>query len=111
MKSSLEIPKHWTFRSRAVAKHFTRHVRERCLVRPGHQCRRPLRPALHPCGGVVCTTSGLQRGTSAEVLQETLDQRQARFTAIEESREMAERYDGPPELVCGGRGDVRLPAL
>ncbi|MCZ7637610.1 MAG: methyltransferase domain-containing protein [Verrucomicrobia bacterium] len=99
MKSSLEIPKHWTFRSRAVAKHFTRHVREQlpwydlATNAVAHFGRHYI-----PRGGVVYDI-GASTGNIGRVLQETLDQRQARFTAIEESREMAERYDGPPELV------------
>ncbi|MCZ7636698.1 MAG: class I SAM-dependent methyltransferase [Verrucomicrobia bacterium] len=98
MKSSLEIPKHWTFRSRAVAKHFTRHVREQlpwydlATNAVAHFGRHYI-----PRGGVVYDV-GASTGNVGLALQETLDQRGARFTAIEESREMADRYQGPPEL-------------
>ena len=99
MKSSLEIPKHWTFRSRAVAKHFTRHVREQlpwydlATNAVAHFGRHFI-----PRGGVVYDI-GASTGNIGQALKDTLDERGARFTAIEESREMAERYDGPPELV------------
>jgi tRNA (cmo5U34)-methyltransferase len=99
MKSSLEIPKHWTFRSRSVVRHFDRHVRtelpwyDLATNAVAHFGRHYI-----PRGGRVYDI-GASTGNIGRALQETLDQRQARFTAIEESREMAERYDGPPELV------------
>jgi tRNA (cmo5U34)-methyltransferase len=51
-----------------------------------------------PRGGTVYDI-GASTGNIGLALKETLDQRQARFVAIEESREMADRYQGPPELV------------
>ncbi|HNQ90857.1 MAG TPA: methyltransferase domain-containing protein [Verrucomicrobiota bacterium] len=98
MKSSLEIPRHWTFRSRAVARHFDRHVRtelpwyDLATNAVAHFGRHYI-----PRGGVVYDI-GASTGNIGLALKETLDQRQARFTAIEESREMADRYQGPPEL-------------
>jgi len=99
MKSSFEIPKHWTFRSRAVAKHFDQHVRDSlpwydlATQAVAHFGRHYI-----PQGGRVYDI-GASTGNIGLALKETLDQRQARFTAIEESREMADRYQGPPELV------------
>ncbi len=99
MKSSLEIPKHWTFRSRAVAKHFDRHVRtelpwyDLATNAVAHFGRHYI-----PRSGVVYDI-GASTGNIGLALADTLDQRGARFTAIEESREMADRYQGPPELV------------
>jgi tRNA (cmo5U34)-methyltransferase len=99
MKSSLEIPKAWTFRSHAVAKHFDQHVREQlpwydlATNAVAHFGRHYI-----PNGGRVYDI-GASTGNIGLALKETLDQRQARFTAIEESQEMAERYQGPPELV------------
>jgi tRNA (cmo5U34)-methyltransferase len=99
MKSSLEIPKHWTFRSRAVVRHFDRHVRtelpwyDLATNAVAHFGRHYI-----PRGGVVYDL-GASTGNIGRALKDTLDERGARFTAIEESREMAERYDGPPELV------------
>lgn len=99
MKSSLEIPKHWTFRSRTVAKHFDHHVRDSlpwydlATQAVAHFGRHYI-----PRGGRVYDI-GASTGNIGLALKETLDQRQVRFTAIEESREMADRYQGPPELV------------
>jgi len=100
MKSSrLEIPKDWTFRSRDVAKHFDRHVKEQlpwydlATNAVAHFGRHYI-----PRGGRVYDI-GASTGNIGLALQETLDQRQARFTAIEESSEMAARYEGPPELI------------
>jgi tRNA (cmo5U34)-methyltransferase len=98
MKSSLEIPRHWTFRSRAVAKHFNQHVRHElpwydlATNAVAHFGRHYI-----PRGGVVYDI-GASTGNIGLALRETLDQRGAKFTAIEESREMADRYQGPPEL-------------
>jgi tRNA (cmo5U34)-methyltransferase len=99
MKSSLEIPKHWTFRSRAVAKHFDQHVREQlpwyeiATGAVAHFGRHYI-----PNGGRVYDI-GASTGNIGSALRETLAQRKAKFTAIEESPEMADNYAGPPELV------------
>ncbi|HNQ91255.1 MAG TPA: methyltransferase domain-containing protein [Verrucomicrobiota bacterium] len=99
MKSSLEIPRHWTFRSRAVARHFDRHVRDSlpwydlATNAVAHFGRHYI-----PRSGVVYDI-GASTGNIGLALRDTLDQRGARFLAIEESREMADRYQGPPELV------------
>lgn len=99
MKSSFEVPKHWTFRSRAVAKHFDQHVRESL---PWYELA--TNAVAHfgrhyiPRNGVVYDI-GASTGNIGLALKETLIQRQARFFAIEESREMADRYEGPPQLV------------
>lgn len=99
MKTRFTVPKHWTFRSRAVAKHFDRHVRESlpwyalATQTVAHFGRHYI-----PRGGTVYDI-GASTGNVGLALKETLDQRGAKFTAIEESREMADRYVGPPELV------------
>jgi tRNA (cmo5U34)-methyltransferase len=100
MKSSrLEIPKGWTFRSRKVARHFDQHVREQlpwydlATNAVAHFGRHYI-----PRGGRVYDI-GASTGNIGLALKETLDERQANFTAIEQSREMAERYKGPPQLV------------
>lgn len=99
MKSSLEIPRHWTFRSHAVAAHFDRHVREQlpwydlATKAVAHFGRHYI-----PRGGVVYDI-GASTGNIGRALQETLRQREARFFALEESREMAARYAGPPKLI------------
>jgi tRNA (cmo5U34)-methyltransferase len=99
MKSSLEIPRHWTFRSREVAEHFDEHVRdslpwyELATNAVAHFGRHYI-----PNDGRVYDI-GASTGNIGRALRDTLRQRQARFTAIEESLEMAERYQGPPDLV------------
>lgn len=99
MKSSLEIPQHWTFRSQAVAKHFDRHVREQlpwydvAMNAVAHFGRHYI-----PNGGRVYDI-GASTGNIGNAMRETLTQRKAKFTAIDESQEMADRYAGPPQLV------------
>jgi tRNA (cmo5U34)-methyltransferase len=99
MKSSLEIPKHWTFRSQAVAKHFDQHVREQlpwydiATQAVAHFGRHYI-----PNGARVYDI-GASTGNVGNAMRETLVQRKAKFTAIDESQEMAERYAGPPQLV------------
>lgn len=94
----MAIPQNWTFRSRSVAKHFDQHVRESlpwydlATNAVAHFGRHYI-PRL----GVVYDI-GASTGNIGLALKETLIQRAARFTAIEESREMADRYQGPPEL-------------
>lgn len=99
MKSSLEIPKHWTFRSRAVAKHFDKHVREQL---PWYDIATSAVANFGrhyiPKGGRVYDI-GASTGNVGNALRETLIQRKAKFSAIEESQEMAETYNGPPQLV------------
>lgn len=99
MKSSLEVPQHWTFRSQAVAKAFDRHVREQlpfydlATNAVAHFGRHYI-----PKGGRVYDI-GASTGNIGNAMRETLTQRKAKFTAIEESQEMADRYEGPPQLV------------
>jgi tRNA (cmo5U34)-methyltransferase len=99
MKSSLKIPRDWTFRNHDVAKHFDDHVREQlpwydlATNAVAHFGRHYI-----PQDGMVYDI-GASTGNIGLALKETLDQRQARFIAIEQSQEMAERYLGPPELV------------
>jgi tRNA (cmo5U34)-methyltransferase len=99
MKSSLEIPKHWTFRSRAVAKHFDQHVRDSlpwydlATNAVAHFGRHYIAN-----GGRVYDI-GASTGNVGNALRETLVQRKAKFTAIEESQEMADKYAGPSQLV------------
>ena len=99
MKSSLEIPKHWTFRSQAVAKHFDQHVRDSlpwydlATNAVAHFGRHYI-----PHGGRVYDI-GASTGNVGNAIRETLAQRKAKFTAIEESHEMADKYAGPPQLV------------
>lgn len=99
MKSSLEIPQHWTFRSQAVAKHFDQHVREQ-LPWYDIATNAVANFGRHyiPHGGRVYDI-GASTGNIGNALGETLAQRKAKFIAIEESQEMADKYAGPPQLV------------
>jgi tRNA (cmo5U34)-methyltransferase len=82
-----------------VAQHFDSHVREQlpwydlATNAVAHLGRHYI-----PRGGTVYDI-GASTGNIGLALKETLNQRQATFTAIEESREMADHYHGPPELV------------
>ncbi|MGE3312443.1 MAG: class I SAM-dependent methyltransferase [Limisphaerales bacterium] len=99
MKSSLEIPKHWTFRNRDVARHFDRHVREQLpWYDIATQAVANFGRHFIPKGGQVYDI-GASTGNIGLALHDTLIQRKAKFTAIEESQEMADRYEGPPQLV------------
>jgi tRNA (cmo5U34)-methyltransferase len=99
MKTRFAVPRNWTFRSRSVARHFDHHVREQlpwydlATGAVAHLGRHYI-----PQGGTVYDI-GASTGNIGLALKETLIQRQARFTAIEESGEMADRYQGPPQLV------------
>ncbi len=104
MKSSLRIPQNWTFRSGDVAKHFDQHVREQlpwydiATQAVAHFGRHYI-----PKGGRVYDI-GASTGNVGNALRETLAQRKAKFTAIEESQEMADKYAGPPQLVVADAG-------
>ena len=99
MTSSLVIPDNWTFRSPDVAQHFNQHVREQlpwydlATLAVAHFGRHYI-----PTGGIVYDI-GASTGNVGLALQETLNQRKASFTAIEESQDMAARYQGPERLV------------
>jgi tRNA (cmo5U34)-methyltransferase len=99
MKTRFQVPKHWSFCNRAVARHFDHHVREQlpwydlATAAVAHLGRHYI-----PNAGVVYDV-GASTGNIGLALRGTLNQRQAHFTAIEESRQMAEQYQGPPKLV------------
>ena len=84
MKSSLSIPTHWTFRSSKVARHFDEHVREQlpwydlATDAVGNFGRHYI-----PRGGQVYDI-GASTGNIGLALLDTLNQRNARFVAIEE---------------------------
>jgi len=92
------IPDEWTFRSKAVADEFERHVREQL---PWYEIATSavVHFARHyiPSGGNVYDI-GASTGNIGRAIEPILKQRAARFTAIEESAEMAARYRGPATL-------------
>lgn len=99
MNSSLEIPKNWTFQSLSVARHFDQHVREQLpWYDTATQAVAHFGRHYIPNGGRVYDL-GASTGNVGNSLRDTLERRRAKFTAIEESAEMASRYAGPPRLV------------
>jgi tRNA (cmo5U34)-methyltransferase len=98
-QSQTWIPAHWSFRNKAVAKRFDQHVRESlpfydlATNAVAHFGRHYI-----PNGGRVYDI-GASTGNVGNAMRETLTQRKAKFTAIDESQEMADRYAGPPQLV------------
>lgn len=108
MKSSLKIPKDWTFKSGDVANHFDKHVREQ-LPWYDVATNAVAQFGRHyiPQDGVVYDI-GASTGNIGNALKETLDQRNARFTAIEQSAEMAAKYDGPPSLIVADAIDYEF---
>lgn len=99
MKEKFEVPSHWTFKSPHVAKHFNSHVREQlpwydiATNAVAHFARHYV-----PSGGRVYDI-GASTGNIGNAMRETLIQRKAKFTAIDESKDMAQQYQGPPELI------------
>lgn len=95
----MNIPKNWTFQSEEVAKHFDKHVREQ-LPWYDVATNAVAQFGRHyiPQDGVVYDI-GASTGNIGNALKETLVQRNARFTAIEQSADMGAKYQGPPNLV------------
>ena len=93
------IPKEWTFKNSGVASHFDRHVREQ-LPWYDLATRAVAHIAKHyiPNKGVVYDI-GASTGNVGNAIRDVLEARRCKFTAIEESREMARNYVGPKELV------------
>jgi len=91
------IPDDWTFRSEAVAQRFDDHVRETLpwydLATHGvaHLVR-----AFLPTDGLVYDI-GASTGNLGRALADTLKARSAGLVALEQSEEMAARYDAPGE--------------
>jgi len=95
----MDIPTEWTFETNDIAKSFDRHVREQLpwyeLVTGAiaHIGRHYI-----PRYGLVYDI-GAATGNVGRALEATLRQRQATLVDIENSREMAQLYKGPGEIV------------
>jgi tRNA (cmo5U34)-methyltransferase len=95
----IDIPQSWTFNTASVADDFDAHVREQLpwydLVTGAI-----VQIARHYIseGGHVYDI-GASTGNIGRALTPVLFQRKATLTAIESAPEMAERYNGPGELV------------
>jgi tRNA (cmo5U34)-methyltransferase len=96
----VKIPNAWTFKDRAVADGFDAHVREQlpwydmATDSVVHIVRHYLSE-----GGLVYDI-GASTGNIGRAIAPVLEQRSARLIAIEESLEMAEKYDAPGEVLC-----------
>lgn len=95
----LNIPKDWTFRDAGVASGFDAHVREQL---PWYELATHAVAHLGrhyiPTRGLVYDI-GASTGNIGRAIRETLEQRDARLVAIEESAEMAELYSAPGRLI------------
>lgn len=95
------IPKEgcWTFQNADVARKFDGHVREQL---PWYDfttsCVAHMARCYVPKGGLVYDV-GASTGNIGNAMRETLEARGCRFFAVEQSKEMASQYKGPPELV------------
>lgn len=99
MKDSLRIPDHWTFESQNVAQNFDAHVREQLpwyeLVT---QAVSIVARQYIPEKGLVYDI-GASTGNIGRSLAETIEKKSVEFIAIESSKEMAMKWDGPGKLV------------
>lgn len=97
--SRLKIPEAWTFQSVEVAQGFDSHVREQlpwydlATEAVGHIVRHYL-----PRNGIVYDV-GCSTGNIGRCLKDTIERQNAELVGIEQSREMADKYDGPGRLV------------
>jgi len=93
------IPTEWTFRSTGVAKRFDRHVREQ-LPWYDLATQSVVHFARHyiPKDGVVYDI-GASTGNIGRAISTILDERTAKFCALEESQEMIDQYVGPKPIV------------
>jgi tRNA (cmo5U34)-methyltransferase len=96
----MKIPNDWTFNSAEIADAFDHHVREQL---PWYDLTTNLvaHIARHyiPEGGRVYDI-GASTGNIGRSISDTLEKRKAEFIAIESSKEMCEKYAGPPRVVC-----------
>lgn len=102
----MEIPETWTFKSRDVAAGFDAHVREQlpwyelATESVAHIVRHYL-----PVNGLVYDV-GASTGNIGRAIAGVLEERRGKLIAVEESREMAEQYAGPGEVMCKPAQDI-----
>jgi len=98
----MKIPEHWTFKSEGVAENFDEHVRESlpwydlATKTLAHVVRHYITE-----GGIVYDI-GCSTGNVGNAIKETIDERKVDFMPIDNSKEMAELYNGPgmPPFIC-----------
>lgn len=104
----MDIPKQWTFENAGVAAEFDKHVREQL---PWYEIAtagvRTIARQYIPQGGLVYDI-GAATGNIGRTIAGVMEQRGARLIAIESSREMADKYTGPGELVVCKAEEVDL---
>lgn len=96
--SHFAIPTDWTFRNRGVADGFDAHVREQlpwyelAAGATAHVARHYVTR-----GGLIYDI-GASTGNIGNLLRDTLEARNARLIAIDDSEEMGDLYRGPGDL-------------
>jgi tRNA (cmo5U34)-methyltransferase len=95
----MDIPAEWTFKRPEIAAAFDRHVREQL---PWYDLATGIvaHVGRHfiPEGGLVVDI-GASTGNIGRALARTLEARKAELIAVDNSADMAERYDAPGKLV------------
>lgn len=95
----MKIPEFWTFQSAEVATGFDAHVREQlpwydlATEAVAHIVRHYL-----PTNGIVYDI-GASTGNVGRSIGETLERMGGKLFAVEQSREMADLYDAPGQLI------------
>lgn len=101
----LSIPKHWTFRSPAVAAAFDSHVREQL---PWYSLATSIVAHIARCylphAGTVIDV-GTSTGNIGRALKATIDARDIAFIGIDSAAEMAPVYDGPGQFIVADAVD------
>jgi tRNA (cmo5U34)-methyltransferase len=96
----MKIPADWTFQNIDVAQGFDDHVREQlpwydlATGAAAHIARHYI-----PNHGLIYDI-GASTGNIARALQSVIEQRNANLIGIEASREMADTYQGPGQIIC-----------
>jgi len=95
----MDIPSNWTFEKRDIASEFNVHVREQLpwydiLIGGISHIARHYIPKY---GRIYDIGAGT--GNIGIILEDVINDRQAEYLAIEESKEMVEQYQGPGKII------------
>jgi tRNA (cmo5U34)-methyltransferase len=104
----MKIERNWSFESNEVAENFDIHVREQL---PWYDLATDAiahitRHYLSKNGTVY--DIGASTGNIGNSINSILRDRKAKFIAIESSKEMAQKYKGPGNLICSNVMDVEF---
>lgn len=95
----MNIPRRWTFRSDEVAKNFDAHVKEQLpWYTLATEAVAIVASNYVPSGGLVYDV-GASTGNVGRAIEAILKERGATLIPIEESREMAAKYQGPGQVL------------